>query len=63
MQGHQRADEQLTAASAYGGTAVVAVAVATEGQCEIVGLQTGQSEVEVFWTDFLCNLVKRRLEV
>jgi transposase-like protein len=39
----------------------VAVAVDTEGRREIVGLHIGPSEAEVFWTDFLRDLVKRGL--
>src|SRR6476660_4159913 len=39
--------------------AIVAVAVDTEGRREIVGLHIGPSEAEVFWTDFLRDLVKR----
>src|SRR4051794_14560269 len=41
--------------------AIVAVAVDTEGRREIVGLHIGPSEAEVFWTDFLRDLVKRGL--
>ena len=41
--------------------AIVAVAVTTEGRREIVGLHIGPSEAEVFWTDFLRDLVKRGL--
>ena len=40
---------------------IVAVAVTTEGKREIVGLHIGPSEAEVFWTDFLRDLVKRGL--
>ncbi|QRM35443.1 IS256 family transposase [Microvirga sp. VF16] len=40
---------------------IVAVAVTTEGRREIVGLHIGPSEAEIFWTDFLRNLVKRGL--
>jgi putative transposase len=40
---------------------IVAVAVDTEGRREIVGLHIGPSEAEVFWTDFLRDLVKRGL--
>ena len=40
---------------------IVAVAVTTEGRREIVGLHIGPSEAEVFWTDFLRDLVKRGL--
>jgi transposase-like protein len=38
---------------------IVAVAVTTEGRREIVGLHIGPSEAEIFWTDFLRDLVKR----
>src|SRR5215203_5343160 len=41
--------------------AIIAVAVSTEGRREIVGLGIGPSEAEVFWTDFLRDLVKRGL--
>lgn len=41
--------------------AIVAVAVTTERRREIVGLRAGPSEAEVFWTDFLRDLVKRGL--
>src|SRR3954449_525433 len=41
--------------------AIVAVAVDTEGRREIVGLHSGPSAAEVFWTDFLRGLVKRGL--
>ena len=40
---------------------IVAVAVTTEGRREIVGLHIGPSEAEIFWTDFLRDLVKRGL--
>jgi putative transposase len=40
---------------------IVAVAVTTEGRREIVGLHIGPGEAEVFWTDFLRDLVKRGL--
>ena len=40
---------------------IVAVAVTIEGRREIVGLHIGPSEAEVFWTDFLRDLVKRGL--
>ena len=41
--------------------AIVAVAVTTEGRREIVGRHIGPSEAEVFWTNFLRDLVKRGL--
>jgi putative transposase len=40
---------------------IIAVAVSLEGRREIVGLHIGPSEAEVFWTDFLRDLVKRGL--
>jgi putative transposase len=40
---------------------IVAVAVTTEGRREIVGLHIGPSEAEIFWTDFLRDLIKRGL--
>src|ERR671913_1373895 len=40
---------------------IVAVAVTTHGRREIVGLHIGPSEAEIFWTDFLRDLVKRGL--
>ena len=40
---------------------IVAVAVTIDGRREIVGLHIGPSEAEVFWTDFLRDLVKRGL--
>ena len=40
---------------------IVAVAVTTEGRREIVGLHIGPSEAEIFWTDFLRDLVRRGL--
>src|SRR5215216_1020836 len=40
---------------------IVAVAVTIEGRREIVGLHIGPSEAEIFWTDFLRDLVKRGL--
>jgi putative transposase len=40
---------------------IVAVAVTTDGRREIVGLHIGPSEAEIFWTDFLRDLVKRGL--
>jgi transposase-like protein len=41
--------------------AAIAVAVNTEGRREIVGLHIGPSEAEVFWSDFLKDLVRRGL--
>lgn len=40
---------------------IVAVAVNTNGQREVLGLQTGPSEAETFWTDFLRSLTRRGL--
>jgi transposase-like protein len=40
---------------------IVAVAVTTEGRREIVGLHIGPSAAEIFWTNFLRDLVKRGL--
>ena len=42
--------------------AIIAVAVNTEGKREIVGLHIGPSEAEVFWSDFLKDLVRRGLK-
>ena len=41
--------------------AIIAMAVNTEGRREIVGLHIGPSEAEVFWSDFLKDLVRRGL--
>lgn len=41
--------------------AIIAVAVNTEGEREIVGLHIGPSEAEPFWTSFLRDLVRRGL--
>ncbi|MBF0615070.1 MAG: IS256 family transposase [Magnetococcales bacterium] len=41
--------------------AIVAVAVNSQGQREILGLKVGLSEAEPFWTDFLRSLVGRGL--
>lgn len=40
---------------------IAAVAVNTNGQREVLGLQTGPSEAETFWTDFLRSLTRRGL--
>jgi putative transposase len=40
---------------------IVAVAVNTNGQREVLGLQTGPSEAETFWTNFLRSLTRRGL--
>ena len=42
--------------------AIIAVAVDTEGQREIVGLHIGPSEAEPFWSTFLKSLVRRGLK-
>ena len=41
--------------------AIIAMAVNTEGRREIVGLHIGPSEAEVFWSDFLKDLLRRGL--
>lgn len=41
--------------------AIIAVAVNTQGQREVVGMTTGASEAEPFWTDFLRSLKRRGL--
>ena len=40
---------------------IIAVAVNTDGVREILGVATGPSEAEPFWTDFLCGLTRRGL--
>jgi putative transposase len=40
---------------------IVAVAVNTNGQREVLGLQAGPSEAEPFWTNFLRSLTRRGL--
>ena len=40
---------------------IVAVAVNTDGRREVLGVATGASEAEVFWTDFLRSLADRGL--
>ena len=42
--------------------AIIAVAVNTDGRREIVGLGTGPSEAETFWTEFLRGLKARGLD-
>jgi len=42
-------------------TAIIAVAVDSEGKREIVGLHIGPSEAETFWSTFLKSLVRRGL--
>ncbi len=41
--------------------AIVAVAVNSKGKREVLGLATGPSEAETFWTDFLRSLTRRGL--
>src|SRR5271157_4860349 len=41
--------------------AIVAVAVNTDGRREVLGMATGASEAETFWTDFLRSLARRGL--
>src|SRR3954447_25173933 len=41
--------------------AIIAVAVATKGRREIIGLHLGLSKAEVFWTDLMRDVAKRRL--
>ncbi len=41
--------------------ATIAVAVNTDGRREILGMATGASEAETFWTDFLRSLARRGL--
>jgi putative transposase len=41
--------------------AIIAVAVSTDGKREILGVATGTSEAEPFWTDFLRSLTRRGL--
>lgn len=40
---------------------IVAVAVNTDGRREVLGVATGASEAEVFWTEFLRSLADRGL--
>jgi putative transposase len=40
---------------------IIAVAVNTEGQREVLGMAVGPSEAEPFWTDFLRSLTRRGL--
>ncbi len=40
---------------------IVAVAVNTDGRREVLGIATGASEAEVFWTEFLRSLADRGL--
>ena len=40
---------------------IIAVAVNTDGRCEVLGTAVGLSEAEVFWTDFLRSLTRRGL--
>lgn len=40
---------------------IIAVAVNEDGKREVLGVATGPSEAETFWTDFLCSLADRGL--
>jgi putative transposase len=40
---------------------IIAVAVNTEGRREVLGMATGPSEAEPFWTAFLRSLTRRGL--
>ena len=40
---------------------IIAVAVNTGGRREVIGMATGPSEAETFWTDFLRSLLRRGL--
>ena len=40
---------------------IIAVAVNTDGRREVIGMATGPSEAETFWTDFLRSLLRRGL--
>ena len=40
---------------------IIAVAVNTDGQREVLGLEVGPSEAEPFWTEFLRSLTRRGL--
>jgi len=40
---------------------IVAVAVNTDGRREVLGMTTGNSEAETFWTEFLRSLARRGL--
>ena len=42
--------------------ATIAVAVNTDGRREVLGMATGASEAETFWTDFLRSLARRGLQ-
>ena len=41
--------------------ATIAMAVNTDGRREVLGMATGASEAETFWTDFLRSLTRRGL--
>jgi transposase-like protein len=45
-----------------GVAAIIAVAAATDGRREIIGLSVGDSEAMAFWMAFLRSLVKRGLK-
>ena len=40
---------------------IIAVAVNAEGRREVLGMATGPSEAETFWTQFLRSLMRRGL--
>jgi putative transposase len=40
---------------------IIAVAVSTDGQREVLGMAVGASEAEPFWTNFLRSLTRRGL--
>ena len=40
---------------------IIAVGVNSDGRREVLGMQIGHSEAEVFWTDFLRSLARRGL--
>lgn len=40
---------------------IIAVAVNTEGRREVIGMEVGASEAELFWTNFLRSLTRRGL--
>ena len=40
---------------------IVAVAVNTEGQRQVIGMKVGPSEAETFWSEFLRSLTRRGL--
>ncbi len=42
---------------------IVAVAVNTEGQRQVIGMKVGPSEAEPFWTEFLRSLNRRYMQL